>query len=1654
MAIALGKTQQACVIPASPNWYCSGSASCNDSGYYAFAARNSVYLVNLNDSLPVCRDVVQFRRDRVTSVCLLVQSGVADEKGEGDKRINVAIGAEEHWVKIWNEDTQKIIKEHKMHQKIMESVKERKFKYYGHTVRRGRLPRMIMEGQMEGRRGRGRPMEKWDNNLKEWSGSRMDDLRENARDKSLWRQCIKSYAKVNVIVSHNSSNITSGDDKGIIITWDYEKDASSNWMPIMSNILSMAACPHAQWLTAIGYANGHILVCDVKKQVIFQHFKSHIDEVQSVTWCPSPQYQLPRTKENTNGEGYVFASGSKDKTIKIWNTLQENYQLNLALPARTSVQKGRKKFDEMSRAKIWMALCWCKENNLISGSLSGEMLVWDLKTKDWSCITPAHNRIIFTISFDEKSRKIVTTSMDRQIMLWKLDSYENYSSIPSLGGFVYSISASVLNPSCIIYGVGDNQIRVWNTRSESRAYDTSLLWQGIKTKVTVVVCHGTKESVIGFGTDDGHTGVYNIRTGKFEVSASYHKKTVYSLSWGPSCNGNKQDGAAEGNSLFSCGGEGAVLIHSIHDLQSKARDMNTIIKKANNIKEKIPPRSDVEWKPDFTIVAVGNEDGSIEVFAAPRLHRLCSIQVHKKIINCMRWHHEFDSLHGGTGVKYSNWLASGSSDNYVCITDLTQVLDNKDSLTQPVVLKDKFRYFNAHSQRVTCLSWNPQTSGILASSSFDGSVQVWNVQTNEPVANFRDHKGRVLCVLWSFVDQDVLYSGGEDFTLRRWMISKCEFKTPPAGKKPVSQSQKLKESQSSRTKTADNSPNINMSMAPAIAPCNVAPTTNQLDSPEIQLPISSGHASVYCSSEMTDDLVFQSEEREHSSKILEKPATETVPRKVRAKDKDNKKKKSKSLFPLFSTFNHKQKTASQQECVLLAQHLVDPASISDKSNDFVPGTREHVNLGLFADKLSTFKMFNEEGSNHDKLGNLEQRLHLELWKGNLGGAFEASQKKGELNEMLVAMSPLGGYDFWQSTMYSYADRLESNGDYYSAATYFLAVNAVGEAIDMFKKHGMFKEAIAVAKIRLPSCDPVLNELYRTWADKLSSDSCFEHAAKCYLASGCYEDAINILSRKGDVSSLRTAAQVAKICGQNKMAENLITQTVDMLLTEMKFCDLRDLLQPLDSYKELIMLSMVHECFLSSIKLSEADTQLEISSNITTSGWMNGKQVSDATVCTLKELGISIRTNKSLKLVDLVNCLYYEEFQEVVSKEILKSGIPSLPRQTQLKAINSNNELKKLLLQVSKQLMHGMVHLLDGNTNDCFKCWLHAFELCYSTHQFDIVERLYIVLFPRDYVTVQEYASVGGCNGLQRTAETCSDLFGNFTAFYHNSLLYKFWWERFPLLVGVVDEYGSLRKCSESDGIETLSLDEGRDYEALGSWLLLQSHAQRLQCEIESRSFCEVGDIGQLVRFLSYLTTVLVSHLHARASQLKRMIADIDKKLMEAKIRKQLRQHIQQRAVEEQRQNSAKTTNKDRKNTPATSSCNNSNSKSSSEDPNWRSRDTEHMVQNEVGDAGLGSEVEIFGHDLDVMDEGDVLQWTEKNSLFKMEMDQMPRLVKDHPFPECIENAKILVFMLMRCIEAGNSGAESLAKDICKCCLNSCLDETDIKFFNLKNADFT
>lgn len=64
---------------------------------------------------------------------------------------------------------------------------------------------------------------------------------------------------------------------------------------------------------------------------------------------------------------------------------------------------------------------------------------------------------------------------------------------------------------------------------------------------------------------------------------------------------------------------------------------------------------------DFSLLAVGNEDGSVEIYTGRDLSLLMIIVAHKKLIQCLKWHPPF-TFQSVEPSKFDNWLAVASND--------------------------------------------------------------------------------------------------------------------------------------------------------------------------------------------------------------------------------------------------------------------------------------------------------------------------------------------------------------------------------------------------------------------------------------------------------------------------------------------------------------------------------------------------------------------------------------------------------------------------------------------------------------------------------------------------------------------------------------------------------------------------------------------------------------------------------------------------------------------------------------------------------------------------------------------------------------------------------------------------------------------------------
>nr|XP_020442714.1 gem-associated protein 5 isoform X2 [Monopterus albus] len=1098
-------------LPASPNWYCSRCSDINSRGLLGIGAKNTIYLIDVSAS--VCKVVGELagHKDLV--------SGFSFCQHAGQSHI-CASSSSDGSIRFWDSDNKSLIREHATHRSPVSAV--------------------------------------------HWSPV----------DKNL---------------------VVSGDEKGIVVCQWYHTGDTASFFPEPRTIFCLTCSPHTWNSVAIGYKDGMIILIDVsKKGEVMHRLRGHDDEIHSLVWSPLAREDAlcsrPEDGEASNGvstvgeKGCYLASGSKDQTVRIWSTVKGKSVMTLKLPY---LKKRSSAADPGVKERLWLSVLWPqgRPTQLVSSCFSGELVMWDLARSGkqrWSLFGASsegqnHSRIVFNMSsvhLQDDRELLISTSMDREIKCWDLASLDCCWTLPTLGGFVYALTFSPVGSGCLALGVGDNMIRVWNTLTTQNHYDTRSFWQGIKSKVTALAWHPKKEGSLSFGTDDGKVGIYNVFSNKPpQISSSYHRKTVYTLAWGPPVPPMSFEGKPS-YSLYSCAGEGIILQHDPSKLSGEASDIDKLIRDTNNIKHKLSPHTDLSWKPDGKVVAIGNEDGCIDVYQAPSLKLLCSIQQHHKIINVLLWHPDHNSP-----PELHCLLASGSSNATVFVHDLHAIIESPPE--SPVVLTEPFRRLCGHTAKITSMAWSPHHKARLVTVSYDGTAQVWDVLQEAAVSNYRGHVGYLLCVDWSPVDPDVIWTGGKDFTVQEWCVSKQEFTKPPKGKKMV----ELKEKMKANPKQKRKNKKMSGGGGAALSEMNGESVT--------------GEEKGVTGQELSGE---DEEEVSSASSSVLPPATSEMQRKfsaaAKSKDKPDanllKKKKPRSMLPISTSMDHRPKDELLQDCITLASvkhNNVPPAGC-------VLSQGEHIHLGLFSDREALLHMFEAEVEGHVEAGHYDSVVYLRLWAGDLEGALQLATEKGELNDHLLSIAPMAGFKVWSQTVEAFVKQLCLQEQYLKAASHLLSLNKLYEAVDLLHSHKHYREAIALVKARLPADDPVLKELYTCWAAVLEKDGHFSAAAKCYLAAGAGFDAAKVIARKHDISSLKTAASVARISGEVALARSLALRCAKDLAGAQDWVGSQEIL----SSQENLLVHRLHLCVAELLTVMLADSKVVSQACVSSHPW--------------------------------------------------------------------------------------------------------------------------------------------------------------------------------------------------------------------------------------------------------------------------------------------------------------------------------------------------------------------------------------------------------------------------------------------------------------------
>jgi WD40 repeat protein len=144
-------------------------------------------------------------------------------------------------------------------------------------------------------------------------------------------------------------------------------------------------------------------------------------------------------------DGKTLASGSVDKTIKLWS-LETGKEIRTLKGHDSSVSSVSFSPDGKT---------------LASGSVDKTIKLWNLETGKEIRTLKGHDNFVLSVSFSPDGKTLASGSVDKTIKLWNLETGTEIRTLKGHDNSVISVSFSP-DGKTLASGSGDNTIKLWN----------------------------------------------------------------------------------------------------------------------------------------------------------------------------------------------------------------------------------------------------------------------------------------------------------------------------------------------------------------------------------------------------------------------------------------------------------------------------------------------------------------------------------------------------------------------------------------------------------------------------------------------------------------------------------------------------------------------------------------------------------------------------------------------------------------------------------------------------------------------------------------------------------------------------------------------------------------------------------------------------------------------------------------------------------------------------------------------------------------------------------------------------------------------------------------------------------------------------------------
>jgi WD40 repeat protein/serine/threonine protein kinase len=447
-------------------------------------------------------------------------------------------------------------------------------------------------------------------------------------------------------------------------------------------------------------------------------------------------------------DGRRLASASGDKTVRVWDLGQPD-RPPLTFQGHT--------------ASVFSVSFSGDGRRVASGSADKTVRVWDLGQPDRPPLTlQGHTDSVWTVSFSSDGERLASGSVDKTVRVWDLRQPDRPPL--TLKGYTYPISSvsfssdgQRLASGCSI----DTTITVWDLRQPDRP---PLTLHGHLGSVGSVSFSGDAQR-LAVGGGDKTVKVWDLcQPTRPPLTLHGHTSSVWSVSFsgdGQRLASGSADktvrvwdlrqpdqppltfqGHTDGVRSVSFSGDGQRLASGSADKTVKVWDLRQPDRPPLTLQGHSGPVRSVSFSGDGQRLASGSADKTVKVWDLRQPDRPLTLRGHKDEV----WSVSFS----GDGQR----LASASADKTVKVWDLRQ--PDRPPLT-----------LQGHTGTVSSVSFSGD-GRRLASASWDKTVRVWDLgQPDQSPLTFQGHTDLVFSVSFSGDGRRVA-SGSWDKTVRVW----------------------------------------------------------------------------------------------------------------------------------------------------------------------------------------------------------------------------------------------------------------------------------------------------------------------------------------------------------------------------------------------------------------------------------------------------------------------------------------------------------------------------------------------------------------------------------------------------------------------------------------------------------------------------------------------------------------------------------------------------------------------------------------------------------------------------------------------------------------------------------------------------------------------